>query len=448
MGKMRFMAEEFFRSFHRSLFRNILLMAMFSVSLVMAVIMCSYYVDLGERYSCNMQQVGDSKWYTTMLMWENGEEFSENMNTVAGCRKVMGYYEALTTLEEYPLFCMNSYQGIYMKKQDLDGFFGGGDYSGFLSEEQKDSVSGYFGDKACLLHCMQSAQVSLGAYRYFGMQVQEGEGFTERNLEVEDADDPIPVLLGSDYKGIIEIGAEFEALYWEKVYPCRVVGILRQGASLPKSQEFNGDSIFLDSCIIYPFGIKLRSDSKELESMQRYAQNNFVALDCGFSQIKDERKVGEQVAAYRDIGEEFGLPPLQLSGTAMGIDLLRKQSDSSIRMLFILTLALIGFSFYGLAVTFYDKIQSNRRNYGIYLMNGCPLWMVVIPCLAEIAAILLPGVLASKAVFSASFFVTYKIDAIMRAACLLAGGAFLVGAGVLMAMMRGVDTERLVRQKD
>lgn len=448
MRKMRFMAEEFFRSFHKSLFKDILLMAMFSVSLVMSVIMCSYHFDLGERYSYNVQQVGDSKWYDTILPQECEEEFSDSMGTVSGCRKIMDYCETLTSMEEYPLFCMNSYQGIYLRKQDLDRFFSGRDYSGFLSESQKDSVVGYFGEGTYPLHCMQSAQVCLDAYHFFGMRVQEGEGFTEQNLEMEESTDPIPVLVGSGYKGILTVGTELEMLYCGYVYPCKVAGILERGASLPEYQLFNGDMRSLDTSIIYPFGIKLKTDPKEVEEIRKYAWNNFLALDFGFSEVKDDRKVRDQVAAYRDIGEEYGFPPLHLASPAMGIELLRKASDSSIRIMFVLTIALIGFSFYGLAVTFYDKIMSNRRNYGIYLMNGCPLGMIVIPCLAEVAVILLPGILASRLVFSAPALEIYKIGAIMRVVYLLAGGAFLVGAAFLVFIMRGVDTEHLIRQKD
>ena len=49
MWKVRFMAEEFLRSFQKSLFKNILLMLMFSIRLVMAVVMCYNYFDLGEQ---------------------------------------------------------------------------------------------------------------------------------------------------------------------------------------------------------------------------------------------------------------------------------------------------------------------------------------------------------------------------------------------------------------
>ena len=448
MGKIRFMADEFFRSFLRSLCKDMLLMAMFSVSLVMAVIMCSYYFDLGERYSFNVPQIGDSKWYGTMLTLEGEEEFSDSMNTLSGCRKVMDYYETLTTLEEYPLFCINTYQGIFLKKQDMELFFGGRDYSSFLPEDNNAPVSGYWGERTALIQGVQGAQVSLDAYRYFGIQVQEGEGFTEQNLEIAEADDPIPILVGSNYKGILDIGTEIELLYWGRVYPCRVTGILKAGTQLPKYRQFDEDMCSMDSVIVYPFGIKLKSDPKEVEKIEKYAWNNYIALDFGYSRVRDDRKVKDQVAVYRDIGEEFGFPPLHLTGPAMGIELLRKESDSNIQTMFVLTVALIGFSFYGLAVTFYDKIHSNRRNYGIYLMNGCPLYMIVLPCLAEIALILFPGILMGWVVFSTEALQIYKIGAIMRAACGLAGVAFLAGAAALTFMMRGVDTEYLLRRKD
>lgn len=49
MGKIKFMAEEFFCGFRKNLFKNILLMVMFTTSLLMTILMGSYYLDLGEE---------------------------------------------------------------------------------------------------------------------------------------------------------------------------------------------------------------------------------------------------------------------------------------------------------------------------------------------------------------------------------------------------------------
>lgn len=74
MRKIRFITEEFFRSFQKSLLKNLLLMVMFSISLVITVIMGSYYFDLRDRYPDITQQVGDSIWCPLELMAENDSE--------------------------------------------------------------------------------------------------------------------------------------------------------------------------------------------------------------------------------------------------------------------------------------------------------------------------------------------------------------------------------------
>ncbi len=108
----------------------------------------------------------------------------------------------------------------------------------------------------------------------------------------------------------------------------------------------------------------------------------------------------EQVAVFQDVGKEFELPPVHVVGTTMGVNLLRKESVASIRILLILSATLFCFTLYGIFITFYDKIQSNSRIYGIYLMNGCSLGMILISASAlEIAVILMPGVLVSRFVF-------------------------------------------------
>ena len=131
---------------------------------------------------------------------------------------------------------------------------------------------------------------------------------------------------------------------------------------------------------------------------KKYAYLAFLSLEAGIVQIP-EGKVKEQVAVFQDVGKEFELPPVHVVGTTMGVNLLRKESVASIRILLILSATLFCFTLYGIFITFYDKIQSNSRIYGIYLMNGCSLGMILIPLLLEIAVILMPGVLESRFVF-------------------------------------------------
>ncbi len=114
----------------------------------------------------------------------------------------------------------------------------------------------------------------------------------------------------------------------------------------------------------------------------------------------------------------------------------------------ILSIVLMSFTLYGLFVTFYDKIQSNSRVYGIYLMNGASVLLILIPFLLEIAFILLPAICTSQFIFSKdNIGSSVEFDIILRTAYILVGLIFAFGAGFITFLMKGVDTERLVRHK-
>lgn len=231
-------------------------------------------------------------------------------------------------------------------------------------------------------------------------------------------------------------------------YPCEVVGILERGSQCPEDGDTRGGIVQLDSYVLFPYGIYMSGDEKKAGDLEKYAFMDFVALDNGAVRV-DKKNLNELVSTYRDIGNEFSLPPIRVVGTSMGLNLLRKESATNIRILMILTITLLCFAFYGLFVTFYDKIQSNRKVYGVYLMNGCSLNMMLLPCLFEILVILLPAIITTRYVF------TYdnvgggaNIEVILRTAYFFCGISFLVGAGFIVHLMRGVDTERLIRIRD
>lgn len=451
MRKIRFMAKEFMRSFQKSLFKNILLMLMFSISLIMAIIMCSYYVGLGERYETTTQKVDGREWYALDLMTESGQEVINQFTTVGRCRDMVEYYETLKSLEEAPILTINTDQPLGLKEEDVKKLFGEEDFIPFADGEDSVAELPFWDDGVYLTRDMKGAQVDLDAYRYFGLRTQEGEGFTEENMTIQRDGDPMPLLLGSNYKGIIEVGTIIDVNFWTCAYHCKVVGILEKGSSLPPHGYMAlGELVSLDDKIVFPHGIKLLEDPERAEQMERYAWNDYMALQNGFAQTDGEH-IRELVETYGRIADQFGYPPVQLVGTSLGLDLLRRESASSVRVLLILTVVLLCFSFYGLFITFYDKIQSNSKIYGIYLMNGCSLSMILVPCLLEVAVILAPAIIIGRYVLTGgqdNVAYYFRAGPIMQAICIMIGVAFLVGAAFLLHLMRGVDTEHLIRQKD
>ena len=450
MSRVRIVVEEFFRSFKKSILENVIMMVTFSISIIMAVIMCSYYFDLGDRYSMMTQNVGNSVWYCMDLMTESDSEITGSLTTASGCRNMMHYYDKLTSMEDYPVVSINTQQGVFARAKDIDNYFGDRDYTLFQTEWQTGAFMSSFGkDESCKVVNLQSAQVDLNAYRFFGLKVQEGEGFTEQNMKIDTASNSIPIVLGSNYKGIVEIGAVIDLSYWDRVYPCKVVGILEQGATLPDNGNVNiPQPCNLDFQILFPFGIQVSNESGEVDKLEKYAYLDYISLQNGMFQIDKHASMKDVVQMLRSTGAEHNLPPVYLVGVSMGVELLRKESKANIGIMSVMSIVLAFFVFYGIVVTFYNKIQVNSRTYGIFLMNGCSVKMILASCLIEIAVILLPAFLISNRVFSVIGDGVFHVDVVMRNVICFILVIFLVSAGFVTYMLRGVDTEYLIKQKE
>lgn len=455
MQKVVFIVEEFFRSFRKGLFKNILLMFMFSAGFVMAVLMGSYYLELGQQYSETIRYTGDGIWYG-ITIYQDEEEFLDSFITTDGCVNMLEYYDALSHLEGNPIYSAKTIQGVAVRENDFKTIFHDVNYEGFFSENHSTAFLGYFGGdgnsgQAESLLELKSAQLDFRAYGIFALKTEEGEGFTEENLTINTAADPIPIVLGNDYKGIIPIGQTLEISIsgTDYIYPCKVTGILEKGMQIPDHGDATQDMVTMDSYILFPFGIQVSDKQAKAEDTERYAYLDMISLVSAAVRMKNEDEFIPLANKFQKLGQEFGLPPVQLSGGALGLDLFRKESEAGMRVILILTIVLIVFTFYGLFTTFYDKVQANKRTYGIYLMNGCSVGTVMISYLLEIAVILVPAVCVYRYVFlNESVRIGSDTEVIIKVADGFAGVSFLIGAVFVAVIMKGVNVEKLIRRRE
>lgn len=450
MRKIRFIVEELFRSFRKSLLKNILLMIMFSICLVMTVLMSSYYLDLGDRCAVLDEMIDkDTIWCNLDYMTTSDcGDLTDDFNTVTGCRNMLDYYDELHVSKESPIISINIQQPLLFWDDDMEKLLGDAGYSG--PEVFPAYFDVYGGEEVSGVYNLKSAQLDLGAYQMFGLKTQEGEGFTKQNMTLNDISDPIPIILGSDYKGMIEIGTEINVTYWSYRYPCRVVGILEDGVMTPRygiSGLGYWDSCLLNQYIIFPLGIKVAADTDKVDDIEKYANLAFMSLQNGFALVKEEN-LNNEMRAIRETADKYGIPPVHLEGASLGADIFRKESEAGVRIMLILTVILLCFTFYGLGVVFYDKIRSNRRIYGIYLLNGCSVSMILVSYLIEIALILLPAVFVCRYILIVKSIWAFHESAILNFIYLFTILVFAGGSVFVTLLMRGVDAEHLIRQKD
>ena len=443
---MNFMLREFFRSFKGSLLKNILLMLLFTISVIISVIMFTYYADVKERDSDIVQENENGVWYSMDFCCRNGEytEVFNTLSTAKGCRNLVDYGQTLRNLDDWPLYTLHTQQNMWTKEKDFKALIGNNDYHRFLPTYRKESFSAYIGEETCLMFDLKCAQIDVRGYRMFGLKTEEGSDFTEENTTLDQASDEVPIILGNGYKGIVSVGQTMDLYFDDDPYQCKVIGILEQNAQLPMAGDSLGEMISLDSYIIFPYGIRFSGQTAKTKEIHKFAYLEYWALGNASVWMEDGKKMNQLVLTLRDKGEEFGLPPIQVIGTSLGLDLLRKEAATGIRILLILTIVLICFTFYALFVTFYDKIQSNTRVYGIYLMNGCSLKMIVLPFLFEVFIIIFPAILIGRYIFG----LMGVEPIILNIVYCFAGLAFLIGSGFIIYLMKGVDTEYLIRQKE
>lgn len=453
MGKIRFVTEEFFRSFQKSLIKNILLMVMFLICILMIAIMSSYYLDLGESGKNSDSAVNygnDGIWYGLSLPLGDSGEYEERLVTMDGSINVMNYYNRVCSIPNHPIMSVNTTQTLLLRESECDPLFQKEDYKKFQPEDMESGVGTEIGGVSDTYMPFKSAQFDVRAYNFFNLKTSKGEGFTADNTTIKNEDEPIPIVLGDLYDGIISLGSQMNIAIngcTDYLFKCKVVGFLERNSKVPDFGYSDQEMISLDSYIIFPYGIKTAYDIKDKKDIAGYAYLNTRALWNSQILLSDSGELREVVELVRNLGNEYDLPPLKLGTASFGLNLLRKESASQIRLMLIITVFLVCFTFFALFMTIYNKIQENRRVYGIYIANGCSISMIVIPFVIELAIILAPSLFVCKWILNEKTLWIYaNYGVIIRYIYCLIAGSFVIGVAALRFIIRGINIEQLLKK--
>lgn len=448
MTKITFIIQEFLRNFRKNLFKNILLMVMFTISFIMTAIMCSYYLDLHERYGDTY--IDDSRYYN-LAYSDDSEELFDSCDTVSGCLNAINYCRKIQENEDYNIIAEDVDQPNIIRENDARNFFKDKDYTNFLDRNNPKPFSGYFGtDETGVMLELKACELNLNAYNLFGLKIEKGECFTKENLTIKSPSDNIPIIVGNEYTGIFDIGDRIEMSAAGYIFPCQVIGILKKGETIPDVEQSSGGRN-LDYYIIYPFGInisEISGDTYDVKEFEKYVFWNWLEMLCSHIKEQKNKSLHDLIYELQDTAKEFGVPAVTISGTSLGMYLLRKESADSVRIILILTVILMLYTLYNVFVIFYDKIQDNMRTYGIYMMNGCSLKMILISYFIEITCILLPSLLCSNYLFSREDLWGGAPELVLRLAYYMIAGIFVIGILYIVFLLKSVDTEYLIKQKE
>lgn len=451
MCRLIFIFEEFVRSVQNSIVKNILLMSMFSLSIVMMVLMTSYYFQLDQKYELVSCDIDDTEWYNITIDEEDDMEFNEVLKTVSGCKRVMNYYDDIVS-QNTNLISLNTYQEVYIKKSDLTNWFGDKQFIDYLIEYNSEAIKIYWDEDTMDVqdvYAMKSIQIDIRAFDKMGLLVYEGEKFSEGNIKLQKSTDYIPVILGSDYRDIISIGQIMEIKHLSYNYKCKVIGYLEEGVTIPRNGDRYDSNIRLDNYIVMPYGVTVNEIPDNDKEIEKFACFNYNALYNSNINILKNNGMKEQIDKFRVIANKYSLPSLRILGAAVGLDLFRKESAENVNIMFTFSLVLLFFTLYSFFVSFYDKIKSNCRVYGIYLVNGCSLSLIVVSFMIELLFLFLPPVFICNYILSMEDVgIAVDTNSIMVATEVIGGIFYIIGVLFIVFLLKGTDTEQLIRCKE
>ena len=81
-------------------------------------------------------------------------------------------------------------------------------------------------------------------------------------------------------------------------------------------------------------------------------------------------------------------------------------------------------------------------------MNGCSMWMILVSYLFEIICVLIPSVLVARYIFFVENVGLCRKGVIINYAYTCAGIVFIFGTILITVLLRGVNIEHIIRQKD
>ena len=134
MGKIQFVLEEFFRSFQRKLWKNVIYMVIFSISILLIVIMGSYFFNIDGRYHNAITNTGEEgNWYGVSGDYIEGIAIWDNaVNSLEGCNNCLNYYKDFSKIDGHPTMAIATQQMLQIKENDLKQLFGENDFKSLV----------------------------------------------------------------------------------------------------------------------------------------------------------------------------------------------------------------------------------------------------------------------------------------------------------------------------
>lgn len=231
---------------------------------------------------------------------------------------------------------------------------------------------------------VEAFQLNEQACKYFALNVIKGRTFQQSDFN--DNGNVMPVLMGSSYMNIFEVGDRLPATYYQKEVELEVIGFLRENTIV----YYNGNSEFyLDQYLILPY---IHYDAPETEFDEWFQEVVYFAMINGYISISSgDAFAQDMMTELEAIAEKTGFYNYVFIGSNPNlqqyrglINILNRNYD------LILSLLMLSFliNMVTLGVQMYMMQQSRLHIMAIHYLNGATLQSLIKQIIMEMLLVI------------------------------------------------------------
>lgn len=280
------------------------------------------------------------------LLDDTDRNYIQNsVNKADGMDRMYKLYTFLRENNDFSVCSQGSTNIIIKDFTDKDKFYYGTADKKYLNNPYPN-IEGHFSN-------IKGFYVDDGYVKEFPLEVSSGRTFEEQDYSSED----MPVILGSEYKGIYNVGDTFDYFDYtnKKIRKLEVIGILKSN-----TYSFSmGEAQSLDNFVIYPYQTITPSTSNK-EMYDGWINHCTVITNDKDKALEEIRKESSDLELYN-----FRLN----SWKSMTIRLIQSNSEEAMKSI-LLSIAIFLFVSVGIVAVQLNRIKSSLREFGIHLLSG------------------------------------------------------------------------------
>ena len=338
-------------------------------------------------------------------------------------QKMKKFVLLLQSTDQFTYVTQIGHQGIVIEGIKIPDKF-------LMYYEMGNSEYSRWEDREIPEYDVKALYVSQSFFEKNQIAVAEGRSFMEADYSME-PDEVIPVLLGSDYREIFQIGDCFSGQYFTQDSQFEVIGFLEE------------DSFFVNRNSIEPESTRrymvtpafLECDGCDFASILLlqetvgliYSEGSYEQIKEQYNQLIKEAGVEEFELIVNDPNENF-----DYNEEIQRYAYMTREITDQYQKLFWIIFLLVVICFY---LVVRQSMEENRYRYSVMMLNGASIWWIVAEIVCQITVLVLPAALMANIRLS-MLITVYDRPVILNSKCMLWGvsGLLIVLVGLSLAV--------------